>query len=279
MLRPALLAGAWYPGEPTACKNAIEEHARGDVPSTPGARGLIGPHAGWHYSGNAAAKAYRALAAAQPDADLVVIFGSHRGPFGPSTVLLQEGWQTPLGVLANARPLAERLREELELEEEPVRPRLADNAVELHLPFVRYFFPRAEIVMLGIEASERAIDIGRCAGELASEHRQAVFIGSTDLTHYGPNYENTAHGEGAEAVAWVRNTNDAGFLERLLANDARGVIAHATSEQSACCPGAVAAAMSAAAVAGPTAPRLIDHYLSCDVEPNDSFVGYAGVVL
>jgi len=281
MHRRAYLAGAWYPGTEHACRTAIEGHAADATPEQGPWRALIGPHAGWAYSGDAAARSFRWLAQARPNSDLVVIFGSHRGPSGPNTVFLDEGWQTPLGTLANARPLASQIRDELDLHEEPAQPRQPDNAVELHLPFVRYFFPKAEFVMVGVESGPGAIEIGKKIGALVkASGRDAVFVGSTDLTHYGPNYGFSPQGAGTDAIDWVRRTNDSGFLDKVLANDLGGLIQHATVNQSACCPGAVAACMAASRVLGgsPT-PRLVDHYLSCDIRPSSSFVGYAGVVL
>ena len=160
MRRPALLAGQWYPGSASACRQAIEAHARDAKPEQGPYRGLIGPHAGWSYSGDAAARTYGWLARAQPEVDLVVVFGSHRGPEGPNTVFRGEAWETPLGDLASHQELAERLAAELQLRDEPAQPHHADNGVELHLPFVRYFFPAAKLLMLGPAASRDAITIG-----------------------------------------------------------------------------------------------------------------------
>ena len=170
---------------------------------------------------------------------------------------------------------------ELGLSEEPVSPARPDNAVELHLPFVKRHFPRAELLMVGVEASPRAKTIGRVVGERVREAgRDAVFVGSTDLTHYGSNYGWSPRGRGPEAVRWVRDVNDRGFLDRVLADDPDGALEHALSEQSACCPGAVVATMEAVrAYAGQVQPRLVDHTLSCDVRPAESFVGYGALVL
>ncbi|MCC6876879.1 MAG: AmmeMemoRadiSam system protein B [Sandaracinaceae bacterium] len=277
MERRAFLAGSWYPGDERGCREAIAEHAQGTEPEAGEWWGLIGPHAGWAYSGGAAAHAYRWLASAR-DPELAVVFGSHRGPLGPNTIFCAGAWQTPLGALATDMELAITIRDTLDLDEEPVAPLRPDNAVELHLPFVRAFFPRARLIMIGVAASEVALAIGRRVGELV-RGRDTVYVGSTDLTHYGPNYGFAPAGRGARAVQWTRD-NDQGFLQAVLRNDARGALAHASEHQSACCPGAVAATIEAVrADRGTPRPKLIDHYLSYDVRPDDSFVGYAGLVL
>jgi AmmeMemoRadiSam system protein B len=281
MRRSAYLAGAWYPGDERGCREAIESHAAEAQPEQGAWRGIIGPHAGWFFSGDAAARSYRWLAEAQPDVDLVVVIGSHRGSRGPNTVFRGAAWETPVGDLVTAIPLANRAASELQLSDEPVNPARPDNAVELHLPFVRHFFPEAEMLMVGIEASPRAVELGETIGKLVAETAEnPVFGGSTDLTHYGPNYGFAPAGRGPKAVDWVRNDNDKGFIDAILGRDLAGVVRHANDNQSACCPGAVAATQAAVAAWGGTEmPRLVDHYLSYDVQPGASFVGYAGIVL
>ncbi|MGE0785451.1 MAG: AmmeMemoRadiSam system protein B [Sandaracinaceae bacterium] len=276
-IRRAELAGTWYPGEPGACRAAIDRHRAGATPGSE--RALIGPHAGWTYSGTCAGLGYASLDPATRSAELAIVFGSHRGPAGPDTVFTAEGWDTPLGVLETDRELAARAAEELGIVSEPVAPQRADNAVEVHLPFVRHAFPRARLLMLGVAAAPHARAIGAAVGALAKD-RDAVVIGSTDLTHYGPNYGWAPHGGGEPAVRWVREVNDAGFVSRVTSDDPDAALRHAIDEQSACCPGAVIAAMEAARVlSGAIAPRLIDHRLSTDVRPSESFVGYASIVM
>jgi len=241
----------------------------------------VGPHAGWSFSGDAAGKAYAWLSAARAEPDLVVLFGSHRGPYGPNTVFCADGWETPVGLLKTARPLAIAIRGGLDLEDEPVAPAHPDNAVELHLPFVHHFFPKAELLMLGVAAADEAQRIGEHVGRIVREtKRDAVFVGSTDLTHYGPNYAFEPVGSGEAGVSWVRDQNDRGFIDAVLDRDAARVVRHGVEHQSACCPGAVAATLRAIeAYGGKAQPKLVDHYLSYDVQPGPSFVGYAAILL
>lgn len=286
MDRPASLAGMWYPGDAAACRAAVEKHRTGTRPKDGSYRGMIAPHAGWAFSGDAAGHAYTWLQQSHPEATLVVLFASHRGPRGPHSLFLGDGWETPLGRLPTHRALADRiaadpLAGQLELREEPVRPARSDNAVELHLPFIKHAWPDASLVMLGIGANEDALRLGRRVGELARElDEDTVFVGSTDLTHYGPNYGFAPAGLGPSSVEWARRENDPPFIDALLRGDARAALDHALEHHSACCPGAAAATVEAVrAYEGALHPALIDHYLSYDVRPDDSFVGYAGIVL
>ena len=160
MYRPSFLAGRWYPGNESDCRAAIEGHAVDTRSEQEGSCALIGPHAGWSFSGDAAGRSYRILAeSTRQSPDLVVVFGSHLGRQG-SKIFLDEGWETPLGRFENARDLAAGLHTDMELAEEQSQPTNPDNAVEVHLPFAKYFFPQAELLVIGVEASERASTIG-----------------------------------------------------------------------------------------------------------------------
>ena len=55
MKRQAFLAGSWYPKDERRCREAISRHAEGTAPEPGPWHGLIGPHAGWAYSGDTAA--------------------------------------------------------------------------------------------------------------------------------------------------------------------------------------------------------------------------------
>ena len=135
--------------------------------------------------------------------------------------------------------------------------------------------------MLGVPASKEALDIGNTVEQTCKDfHREAVFIGSTDLTHYGPQYSFAEHGEGDSAKSWVRETNDRGFINPLLQAKPIEALEHAETNQSACCPGAALACWQAAQNSKEEIAHghEINHYLSSDVVPGDNFVGYCSLV-
>ena len=141
MIRRAYLAGQWYPGERSLCREAIAGHLDWGAPPEGDFRALIAPHAGWFYSGNAMGVGYKSLLMSRKGAEIVVVFGSHRGVEGPNTIYCGAGWDTPLGEIQTPLDMADFLRTENSLSEEPITPSRFDNAVEVHLPFVRLCFP------------------------------------------------------------------------------------------------------------------------------------------
>ena len=78
-IRKPVIAGSWYPGNPEALKQEIEsfleQAAITEIPRKPVA--IISPHAGYLYSGQVAAHAYKAIAGHEYSA-VVVISPSHR---------------------------------------------------------------------------------------------------------------------------------------------------------------------------------------------------------
>jgi hypothetical protein len=275
--RQAHLAGRWYPAGEAAARREIDALLDAAGAET-GIAGIV-PHAGWAYSGPAAARVWKALASREPRPELVLLFATHMGPATPAHVSRAEFFETPLGPIRAARDLASRLAAELSLGRDPADGSDADNTVEVQLPLLKRLLPEVELAVVGPPASAEAIDIGKAAARLATETgRSLAVVGSTDLTHYGPNYGFSPKGHGEPAVRWVKEQNDKDLVDRLLALDPEGVLEKGSRDQSACCPGAAAAAVAAARALGAAKATLLDYYTSFDVRPDRSFVGYAGVV-
>jgi AmmeMemoRadiSam system protein B len=137
----------------------------------------------------------------------------------------------------------------------------------------------ARIVPVGVPPSGDAMEIGKAAVEISAETgRQIRIVGSTDLTHYGPNYGFSPKGTGAAAVAWVKKDNDRRIIDALLALDPQKVIEEALTRQNACCAGAAAGAVAAGNALGSEKAELVAYATSYDKHPDDSLVGYAGLV-
>jgi AmmeMemoRadiSam system protein B len=278
--RRPTFAGSWYPEGSTACRQQIEaflaedcDHP--DLPAPP--RAGIVPHAGWFFSGAIACHVIQALAK-EANPDVVVIFGTHMHP-GQQPVIMDRGsWDTPLGPLPVAEALAARLTERFRFKIETPRDPNRDNTIELQLPFVRYFFDEKAILPIGVPPSQVALDIARAVvAEARAGDLTLQIIGSTDLTHYGPNYGFVGHGRGTAAAAWVREENDRRFIEAALRLQPEEVIAEGLSHQSACCAGAAAAAIQAGMELGASQGVLMVHTTSYEKNPGDSMVGYAGL--
>lgn len=276
-VRKMSLPPGWYPRD----KREIDEllgrwsggdaGGRTDTKSGDGIAGVV-PHAGWAFSG---ALAYRVISSLS-NADLVLIAGGHLPQNSQPLAIYDDGMETPLGVIQTDREFLSRL-ERAGIEFLP--DRFADNTIEIQLPMIRHRFPDVPIVAMRLPPSDSALRIGETvAAEVKSAGRSAVFIGSTDLTHYGPNYGFSPQGSGKDAVEWVRTVNDRRFINAAVGCRPGEMIQAASEDRSACSAGAAAAACRFAMGLGRESGDLIGYSTSYDIHPADSFVGYAGLL-
>lgn len=277
--RSADFAGSWYPGRASECRRAIEEFSRSSAPCPSGATfGGIVPHAGWVFSGRIACNVIRCLSE-QSSPDTIVLFGRHLHPSSKSYIMAEGSWETPLGDLAIDQELGDKLLAEFPFVAETPTRYDQDNTIELQLPFVKHYFPEVKILPLGVPPAQTSLRIGERAMEICRDMgRKALVLGSTDLTHYGYNYGYAPKGAGKQAVDWVKNENDKRVVDLILKMDAGEVIRESLTHHNACCSGAVAAAIAAAKALGAAEARKLFYATSYDVRPDNSFVGYVGVV-
>jgi len=278
--RKATLAGSWYPGSAHACRKQIEGFLEEPFQAPPAGIpiGAIAPHAGWAFSGAVACRVIQQLDDGRP-IDLIIVSGMHLHDRSPAYLMATGTWETPLGSLQIATRIAQPLSRQFDFEIETPQRFVQDNTIELQLPFIKYFYPNAQILPMGLPPTPLAAEIASAAVKLAVDAGMHVkILGSTDLTHYGANYGFSPKGRGPQALEWVKTSNDRRMVEAMLAMSPSRVLDEARQSQNACCAGAVAGAIAGASALGANTAALIDYRTSHDRHPSDSFVGYAGVV-
>jgi AmmeMemoRadiSam system protein B len=281
MARKAMFAGSWYPSQASQCEQQIQEYLY-DIPvpddiKTPVVGGIV-PHAGWYFSGAIACRVIQLLSEAPPP-DALVVFGMHLRPGAANRIMTSGSWETPFGDIPIAAELADFQTKRFSFKIETDTDFTPDNTIELQLPFIRYFFPDVPIIPIGVPPDTASLSIGETAVSIASETGMSLkVLGSTDLTHYGPNYGFSPHGNGDEAVSWVRDENDRNIIEAIVDMDPERVLSEAASRFNACCAGAVATTITAAKALGAVRGHKLAYTTSYDKSPGDSLVGYVGVV-
>ncbi len=276
-VRTRYLPAGWYPETAEQALREIENmKASWGAPAAaaPGssARAGIIPHAGWHFSGRLALEVLSSLAR---DIDTIVIIGGHLRSADRIVSCFEDAYATPLGEITADVQLREGLEARLDVAEDRER----DNTVEIHLPFVRCLAPG--IMALGMRAppSAAATALGEALAQTAAAlGRRVAVAGSTDLTHYGRNYDFLPAGRGAAGLAWAREVNDRRIIESMLALDLDAALDRGVRERSACSIGGALSAMSFARATGAGSGRLVGYLTSHDVHPDESFVGYAGIL-
>jgi len=248
---------------------------------TPPAIGAIVPHAGWIYSGSTAALSLAGIAAYKPQT--VVLFGAVHGPDpNAASVYAAGAWQTPLGPLEIDEVLARRFTAHPQIREFPAGHRY-EHSIEVQLPLLKHLLPDVRIVPVSVWPGSEACVVGRlCAAAAAAYGQRVAFVGSTDLTHYGPAFGFEPHGRGLAGIRWAKEVNDRRLIALIQALDAEAIVPEAEANKNACGAGAVAATVAAMRELGVTVYRELRHTCSAETREEDrdplNSVGYeAGI--
>ncbi|MDR3138065.1 MAG: AmmeMemoRadiSam system protein B [Treponema sp.] len=276
ILRERRLPVPWYPESAEKITLFLEGLPPGKEPRN--ALAAFAPHAGWFYSGPIAAAAVSAL---DPRAETVAVIGGHLPAGMPPLFAEEDGVRTPLGDL----PIDGEFRDILKKALGGRPDRYQDNTVEILLPMVRYYFPRSRVLWIRLPAEIASLDAGELIARTAAAlNRKTAVLGSTDLTHYGDNYGFSPRGRGKTALGWVREVNDAAFIQAVLEGDGGKILRRAEEDFSACSVGAVLGALGFARASGAGQARLLAYGTSADADAGaaargipDSFVGYGAL--
>ena len=100
-IRQPVVAGSFYTANPKALAQEIKGYCN-NVPAGPIISekpiGLIAPHAGYMYSGQVAAFAYKQVEGRHYET-IMILGPSHRAYFPGASVDIKEGYRTPLGIV------------------------------------------------------------------------------------------------------------------------------------------------------------------------------------
>ncbi len=201
-VRPAAVAGMFYPGSPAALAESVRSCLADATARAPVARGLpkavIVPHAGYVYSGPIAGAAYARLAAGRRTIRRVVLLGpAHRVAVRGLALPTARAFATPLGVVEVDRKAA-LLALALPQVQESDAAHALEHSLEVQLPFLQAVLDEFRIVPFAVgdaTADEVADVIDRLWGG-----PETLIVISSDLSHYH---------RYAEARAIDRGTADA----------------------------------------------------------------------
>jgi len=137
-VRPAAVAGAFYPADPAALRGTVERLLEQAVPPAIDVhpRILVVPHAGYVYSGSVVAAAYRVLQAAPTRRRVVLLGPSHFIAFRGIATPGADRLATPLGEVPVDRELTS-LAESDPMVAPDSAAHAREHSLEVQLPFLR----------------------------------------------------------------------------------------------------------------------------------------------
>jgi len=186
-VRPAAVAGSFYPAEPGHLRSTVRRLLEAAERSASAAdervpKAIIGPHAGYRYSGPVAATAYASVAGARGIVRRVIIAGpAHFAPVGAVAVSAASAFATPLGRVTVDAELRRRVLDVPGVVVDDVAHR-SEHSIEVHLPFVTTVLGDVPVLPLAV-GSTGASALAAVLEALWGGAETLVVI-STDLSHY-----------------------------------------------------------------------------------------------
>jgi len=183
-VRPAAVAGMFYPEAPAALAADVRAHLARAVPapSAPPPKALIVPHAGFVYSGPIAGSAYARLAAGRGTIERVLLFGpTHRVPVRGLALPTVSAFATPLGAVAVDRAAcASALALPQVCESDAAHA--FEHSLEVQLPFLQEVLGAFRIVPFAVGDATPA-EVAEVM-ELLWGGPETLIVVSSDLSHY-----------------------------------------------------------------------------------------------
>jgi len=268
-IRRSVIAGSWYPGESSTLRgdvaryfqNVPERDVAGDIIA------LIVPHAGYIYSGQVAAHAYKLIQGKKYDA-VILVGPSHRVAFSGVSIYAEGAYETPLGVVPVDEAIACEMKRLSEIIVDFPAAHTQEHALEIQLPFLQVALGDFSFVPL-VMGDQNAATCRKLADVISQvgKDRHVLIVASSDLSHFY-DYKKASQLDGI-ALKHIQDYDVEGLLQSLSHN-----------RTEACGGGPIAVAMMAAQKLGAHHSLLLKYANSGDVTgDNKSVVGYASAVI
>lgn len=184
-VRPAAVAGTFYPGHPASLAREVETLlASARALAGPVPKALIVPHAGFVYSGPVAASGYARLVPAEGKIRRVVLLGpAHRVPVRGLATPGVEYFETPLGRVPLDREAIARIAAFPQVVDSPAA-HAWEHSLEVQLPFLQKVLGDMRLVPL-VVGDATAEEVAQVIEALWGGDDTLIVV-SSDLSHYLP---------------------------------------------------------------------------------------------
>ncbi len=268
-VRPAAVAGSFYPADPKELAKMVDDFlAHATPPVIDGTvQALVSPHAGYEFSGAVAAQGYALIKGKHYDR-VVVIAPSHVDGFSFVSVYNGDAYQTPLGTVPVDKAFCKKIVSgnvvQLSTRGHVIPGDRGEHALEDELPFLQRAIGDFKLVpiIMGDQSYEASRTLGLAlAREIKGSN--TLIVASSDLSHFHP-YDDAVKLDHKT----LRAIEDWDYLS-MSENFERRV-------WEACGGAPIVAAMIASERLGASEPHLLKYANSGDVTSDKSrVVGYS----
>jgi AmmeMemoRadiSam system protein B len=274
-MRKSTIAGSWYPGDKLELSELIESLLhQANAPDVSGdIFGLIAPHAGIQFSGQAAACAYRLLRGS--GIKRVILIGpSHYQGFRGLAVSGVDAYETPLGKI-NVDLTSVKALSTIPVFQGPSEAELPEHSLEMHLPFLQTVLPECELLPL-VAGHLSPTDCETAARELSQlMDNHTIVAASSDFTHYGQRFDYVPF---EDNVRENLHSLDTGAINCILKKDSSAFMKYVTETGATIC-GSIPIALLLHMLPPESCGTLLSYYTSGDIigDYTDT-VSYASIV-
>ncbi|MFA4992148.1 MAG: AmmeMemoRadiSam system protein B [Candidatus Omnitrophota bacterium] len=266
MIRKAVMAGQFYP----QTENGLKKMLSGLIDPAEkkqNAIGVIMPHAGYVYSG---AVAGATISRVEIKKTVIILGTNHAGAGKPFSIMTEGSWTTPMGEVRIDTEIASSILKESSILEEDALSHSYEHSIEVQLPFLQYL--KDDVKIVPIIVSQAGLDsYDEIGGDIAAGFkkigRPALFMASTDMTHY-------------ESESSARE-KDALAIDAVLALDEGRLFSTVGQRNISMCGVAPTCSLiNACKRLGAKKADLVKYQTSGDVTGDySSVVGYAGIII
>ena len=268
-IREPAVAGAFYPDKPEVLsrdvkkylENSKREKIEGDIVA------LISPHAGYMYSGQVAAYAYKLVEGRAFDS-VVVVAPSHRVIFKGASLYDRGGYRTPLGVVPIDTELSKKMMERRKEIQFLPEAHSQEHSLEVQIPFLQVVLKTFNLIPIVMEPYWNWETCQSVASAIAEtvKGKRVLLVASTDLSHF--------------YTYNIAVELDKIFLNHIERFDVEGLNRDLKNNRTeACGGGPVITIMLAAKMLGANHGKVLKYANSGDVTGDRSrVVGYAAAV-
>ncbi|TBU35197.1 MEMO1 family protein [Dichomitus squalens] len=199
--RQATHADSWYTGIGSKLDQELSgwlgevKPASEDAfnPPVPGTKAIIAPHAGYSYSGRAAAWAYKSIDTT--GIKRVFVLGpSHHVYLDGCALTRCAQYETPIGALPIDVETTKELKQTGQFSDMSLQTDEDEHSIEMHLPYIRKTFEGLDIkivpILVGAINYDKEVSYGHLlAPYLARE--DTIFVVSSDFCHWGLRFQYT----------------------------------------------------------------------------------------
>jgi len=242
-VREPAVAGAFYPADASSLRSMVGAFLKKAEPQVPEKYrkrrpvALIVPHAGYIYSGQTAAYAYKLLERKKEPRRVVLLGPSHhvamRGFVSPAPYT---HYRTPLGEIPIDVEARDRLMKSSVCRSTEAAHRF-EHCLEVQLPFLQVLWEKLPPIVPVVVGSLNEEECGAAAEAVRGIlDEDSLLIVSSDFTHYGPRFRYTPFAETSEQelLGKIREL-DMGAVRKIEAFDASGFMRYIRSTGATIC--------------------------------------------